>query len=63
LEGDMRADDPDALGRAAYAAFVDRVPEHNFMPPWGALSPEKREAWRAAGDAVRMWLRVYGIES
>lgn len=43
----------DAFGQAAYKAFIDQAPENNFLPPWGALSPEKREAWRAAADAAR----------
>jgi hypothetical protein len=49
----MSERDERSLGQVAYDAFVALVPEHNFMPPWGALPPEKREAWRAAADAVR----------
>jgi hypothetical protein len=54
-----------SLGQVAYDAFVALVLDcvgHNFMPPWGALPHEKREAWRAAADAVREAGEVRHVE-
>lgn len=42
--------DLDKLGDLARQAY--RLP--NMSAPWETITPESREAWRAAADAVRM---------
>lgn len=32
------------------------------LPEWHGLAPEVRAAWRAAADAVVMWLHMGGAE-
>lgn len=47
---------PKEVGQAAYEAVasdINRRLGNPFLIPWGALSPEDRAAWTAAGRAER----------
>ena len=56
----------DTLGRLAYDAYCEASGRRSLvsgapLPTWAAIArPEIREAWRAAADAVRMFLLVRG---
>jgi len=52
------------LGRIAYEGYCLQADGHSLvsgkaLPTWEKQSPEIRASWRAAADAVFMWLELH----
>jgi hypothetical protein len=52
------------LGRIAYEGYRTMTDSRSLvsgaaLPAWEDQTPQIREAWRGAADAVRMWLDLH----